>query len=108
MSKPFAFLFKKLAPVDFAIAFKNEALQTRAFILSFSSNPVYVEAVIDAYKDQEFTDLITQYLSRVEDDGVNQEFVHKVEEHVKSIFGKNRSASVVRKNMVINSKKGEI
>ena len=111
MSKwvPFKFLYDKLSPEDFSHFFEKEADQTKAFLLSFSSNPAYVEAVIDAYNSETFTDLITKYLSRVEGDSVDLDFIRRVEKHIRSIIHNSKTtfSREYRRNMAVRKRPSE-
>jgi hypothetical protein len=86
MGKPFKFLFKKLSPAEFACMFKKEAMQTKAFLLSFAPNSEYVDKVIAIYKDNQFAGLVTDYLGRAEKETVNTMFIRRIEKHVKDII----------------------
>jgi hypothetical protein len=104
--KPFSFLFEKLAPDEFARVFEQEAAQTKAFLLSFSSSVEYVEAVIAIYHDDALTDLITTYLSKVETDSVNVGFIRVLETHIQEIIGcYSETMTGIRKNIVIKREK---
>ena len=104
--KPFSFLFAKLTPAEFATAFRNEAAQTRAFILSFADFE-YINDVSNAYKSEEFADLLTEYLNRLEGSEVSKEFIRRIEVYVKKIFidGSRTKACVERKNIILKNKK---
>jgi hypothetical protein len=104
--QPFRFIFDKLAPKEFARVFGAEAWQTKAFLLSFAPDSGYVEAVLDIYEDEEFTELTTNYLGGVEGDAVDTKFIRRVEKYVREILGKAEKpySSGLRKNMVISAK----
>jgi hypothetical protein len=100
--KPFSFLFEKFTPDEFARVFEQEAAQAKAFLLSFSPGPEYAEAVLDYCRNDELTELVTKYVSQVETESVNAEFVYALEIHIKEIIGRHsESLAGVRKNMVI-------
>ena len=101
--KPFSFLFEKLTPDEFARIFENEAAQTRAFLLSFAPGADYVEAVLDKYGNKEFAELVAKYLSRVEGDSIEVQFIRGVEKHIQGIIGKPEKnyPRATRKNMTI-------
>ena len=104
--KPFSFLFEKFAPDEFARVFDNEAAQTKAFLLSFTSSPEYVEAVLDIYRNDEFTELVTKYLSHVEGDSVDMKFIRGIEKHIQGIIGnpEKNCPRTIRKNMMLKKR----
>jgi hypothetical protein len=107
MNKPFDFIFEKVEPQEFARLFEEEADQTKAFVLSFSPNAEYIEAVLEVYKDNDLTILVTDYLSRVEEQAVNVAFVSRLEEHVHNVkkISEKVYSKDLRKNMTL--KKGK-
>jgi hypothetical protein len=105
---PFAHLFKHLTPKDFASTFGGEAEQTIAFLLSFSRNKIYIKKVLKILDDKELTDAVSYYLRNVANEGVDPEFVNKIETYLESSLQhwKDLSSSKrLRKNIFIRGKK---
>jgi hypothetical protein len=105
---PFARLFRCVSPKEFASVFGGEADQTIAFLLSFSRNQRYIGRVLKIIDDAKLTDAVSDYLKNVADQGVDPEFVKKIETCLESfIQGRNdlSSSKHLRKNIHIRVKK---
>jgi FPC/CPF motif-containing protein YcgG len=103
--EPFNYLFEKTTPKEFSVIFAKEACQTRAFLLSFAPDADYAQSVIDIYNDDEFTGMVAEYLSHVEDQAVNSQFVHELSVYLEGMIGKQGDSSLKRKNMAIRRNK---
>ena len=85
---PFKKLFGTVSPEEFVFLFGKEAMQTRAFLLSFAPDAEYAEKVTALTCEEEFDGLARDYLSRVETEPVDAPFVRGIENHVNAIIGK--------------------
>jgi hypothetical protein len=104
---PFACLFKCLSPKDFASVFGGEAEQTIAFLLSFSCNRGYAKKVLKILNDEDLTDIVSCYLKNVSEEGVDPEFIKKIETFFESFVQRWKHSSFsrrLRKNIFIRGK----
>jgi hypothetical protein len=83
---PFQDIFKKLPPKDFVRLFRNEANQTKAFFLSFAAKPSYVKKVLDLYRQNELSALVSYYLKSIEDKKQDTAFIQYMEVYIENII----------------------
>jgi hypothetical protein len=87
---PFQDIFKKLSPKDFVRLFRNEANQTKAFLLSFARKQNYIKKVLDLYRQNELSALVSYYFKHIEDKNQNTAFIQYMETYIKNIINEGK------------------
>jgi len=87
-NNPFEFIFEKFTPNEFCNIFAAEEHQTRAFLLSFAPNKSNQREVTNIYDDNEFTDIVTEYLKNGECENINLDFAGEIAVYLEGVLEK--------------------